>query len=207
MENKARCLCMSKDYAVYLHVEYGGEEVRIPLGPHLMSVRKRYGDKDLHRLSASMPKFIQVKTLRDTIDLASEAFAAWYAASREIEKDFAFLGNQLDVYGPGFEKSLWFKCAPLCLPDPCPITDPQAARQYLEEKWGSVEGMGDITYADWRNAALQNLKLGDGYINAYSFSRKLVRDPDIALALAANMLLGHDVETRDLDIRYGIPRF
>ena len=67
------------------------------------------------------------------------------------------------------------------------------------------EVLRGVSYDVWRLASINTIRLGDGYINAYSFSRKLIADPDIALALAFNALTGMvDVENSDIDKKYGL---
>lgn len=117
------------------------------------------------------------------------------------------LEHQKSVYGAEFVNAWWFRCTPRCYADPLPISSTTTAQNYIKEKLSVMgeEALRGVSYDTWRLASINTLRLGDGYINAYSFSRKLIADPDIALALAFNALTGMvDVENSDIDKKYGL---
>lgn len=195
------------DKSVYLEAELNSAVIQIPITSLLYRVAVTWNKDDIGKLSAAMPKEIEVVKNGDGIAVERKAFEAWWDLSREIQKGGVLMEHHKEIFGDEYADTWWFKCAPRCFSDPCPISTSATANAYIKEKMPHIdEGVFlGMPYEVWRAASLETLRVGDHYINAYSFSRKPVTDPDIALALAFDMLVGEiDVESEQINIKYGL---
>lgn len=208
---KATCLnlrhAFKDDRTIYLDAELSSTTVHVPITPTLNRVSPTWNRSDVERLGAAMPKYIELQQTDKSTLVDRNAFSRWWELSKDILQAGVLLEHQKSVYGAEFVNAWWFRCTPRCYADPLPISSTTTAQNYIKEKLSVMgeEALREVSYDTWRLASINTLRLGDGYINAYSFSRKLIADPDIALALAFNALTGMvDVENSDIDKKYGL---
>lgn len=211
MKNKVTCYNLRhapKDgKSIYLDAEFDSAVIQIPITSLLYRVAVKWNREDIGKLSAAMPKEIEVVDNGDGITIERNAFKKWWELSREIQNGGLLMEHHKEIFGTEYAGAWWFKCAPRCYLDPCPISSGTVARCYVMEKLPFIDKgvfLG-TPYDVWRAGSLEALRVGDHYINAYSFSRKPVTDPDIALALAFDMLTGEvNVENEPINIKYGL---
>lgn len=211
MKTKVTCYNLrhapKDDKSVYLDAELDSAVVQIPITSLLYRIAVKWNREDIGKLSAAMPKEIEVVDNGDGIAVERNAFIAWWELSREIQNGGLLMEHHKEVFGTEYADAWWFKCAPRCYLDPCPISSGVVARAYIKERLPLMDKdvLLGVPYDVWRAGSLETLKVGDHYINAYSFSRKPVTDPDIALALAFDKLaVGIDMESDSINTKYGL---
>lgn len=191
---------------IYLEGELDSTIIRIPITQLINRMTNRWGDQTVINLGAAMPKEIEVVETPDGIAISRDAFREWWDLSKIILQGGVLREHHKEVFGNEFANAWWFMCTPRCYADPCPITSTAMAQSYIKDKLAvsNAEALRDLPYDVWRAGSAETLKVGDHYINAYSFSRKPVMDPDIALALACNTFIDIDIEHDDIDKKYGL---
>ena len=210
MKTKVTCYNLrhapKDDKSIYLDAELDSAVVQIPITSLLYRVTAKYNSDDIGKLSAAMPKEIEVVDNGDGIVVERSAFKAWWDLSREIRNGGVLREHHKEIFGVEYADAWWFECAPRCFLNPCPISTSAEAKSYMKEKMPYVceDAFRGLPYEVWRSVSLETLRVGDHYINAYSFSRKPVTDPDIALSLAFDMLTGINVESEPINIKYGL---